>query len=137
MSGEPSGTTRSCPRCGGAGVEVPWRTVAALTRGPLPARQSFRLCREGGCELLFFGELGAAATVSTLPKAPWFKGGGGVCYCFGYDVAHLGNGAEAVIAERVRAGDCACDLRNPTGKCCLPDVKRLAGTSAPSPPRPL
>jgi hypothetical protein len=122
-----------CPRCGSAGIEVPWRTVAALARGPLPARQSFRLCREGMCELLYFGELGAAVTVSTLSEAPWFKGGPGVCYCFGYDVARLDEGAEAAIAERVRARDCACDLRNPTGRCCLPDVRRLAGQARPRP----
>jgi hypothetical protein len=115
-----------CPGCGHAGVEIPWRTVAAVTRGALPPRQVFRLCRERECGLLYFGDAGASVPVSAVAEAPWFKGGAGVCYCFDYDAAHLGKGAEAAITARVRAGDCACDLRNPSGRCCLPEVKRLA-----------
>jgi hypothetical protein len=126
MSAEPRLAAARCPECGSAGTEVPWRTVAAVTRGPLPPRQAFRLCRARPCSLLYFGELGAVVPVSAVPEAPWFKGGQGVCYCFGYDATHLGDGAEAAISHRVREGDCACDLRNPTGRCCLPDFKRLA-----------
>ncbi|HEY6324505.1 MAG TPA: hypothetical protein VJA16_23410 [Thermoanaerobaculia bacterium] len=31
----------------------------------------------------------------------------------------------AAIRERVQAGDCACEVRNPTGRCCLGEVQRV------------
>jgi hypothetical protein len=29
------------------------------------------------------------------------------------------------IRQRIRSDGCACEVRNPTGRCCLPDVMRL------------
>jgi hypothetical protein len=31
------------------------------------------------------------------------------------------------IAKEVKYGNCACDVRNPSGKCCLGDIKRVEG----------
>jgi NAD(P)H-nitrite reductase large subunit len=53
-----------------------------------------------------------------------------VCYCFGYtrqmilnEMAHTGHSttAEKIKAE-VKAGNCACEIKNPSGRCCLGDV---------------
>jgi len=30
------------------------------------------------------------------------------------------------ISAEVKAGDCACELRNPSGKCCLGDVTKAS-----------
>jgi hypothetical protein len=66
---------------------------------------------------------------------PGFKtpGDGLVCYCFGHlesevsgEVARTGSSTVVdAIRQRIRSDGCACEVRNPTGRCCLPDVMRL------------
>jgi hypothetical protein len=57
-----------------------------------------------------------------------------VCYCFGFtrqdiwdEIRQTGRStiAERISAE-VKAGNCACEVKNPSGKCCLGNVTRTA-----------
>jgi hypothetical protein len=56
-----------------------------------------------------------------------------VCYCFGVtrrDIANeIRETGKSTIAERIKAevktGNCACEVKNPSGKCCLGDVARV------------
>lgn len=117
-----------CPQCGVAGPAVARRTVAAVTRAPLPPHQDLYLCRSADCGLVYYGAAGARIEVTALPLRPSFKGGDVLCFCFLHRAGEAGGGQRdavvAAITARVAAGDCACDLRNPTGKCCLPDLRR-------------
>ena len=53
-----------------------------------------------------------------------------VCYCFEWtrgrikeQIAQTGiSSASLEIAKEVKAGNCACDIKNPKGECCLGDV---------------
>ncbi len=66
--------------------------------------------------------VGAKAAVDPIP----------VCYCFGFtrkDIEdEIAESGCSTIAERitteVKAGNCACEIKNPSGKCCLGDVTR-------------
>src|SRR5438034_6449262 len=52
-----------------------------------------------------------------------------VCYCFGVSRRHIREEVEAAggssVAEKIKAeiqaGRCACEVKNPSGKCCLGD----------------
>ena len=55
-----------------------------------------------------------------------------VCYCFGVGRSDLARAAAAgdpeaplrrIVAE-VRAGRCACEVKNPAGHCCLGELRR-------------
>jgi len=54
-----------------------------------------------------------------------------VCYCFEWtrdrireELASTGTSSASLeIAKEVKAGNCACDIKNPKGECCLGDVK--------------
>jgi len=51
-----------------------------------------------------------------------------VCYCFGYTppkIREEGKIASQTIAAEVKAGHCACEVKNPKGVCCLGDVARV------------
>ncbi len=60
-----------------------------------------------------------------------------VCYCFGVRRRDLADEVQrtgkSTITERVKAevkaGNCACEVKNPSGKCCLGDVIRTAQTA--------
>lgn len=132
-----------CPTSGGPGQPVGWKTVAALVVGPVPSRQPFWLCREPGCPVVYFADdPGVVLVVDELRVRPGFKAGGDLlCYCFlvgrsdiEREVATSGSSrAAASIAAEVKAGNCACDVRNPSGKCCLPEVRRAAAAQRTDP----
>jgi hypothetical protein len=53
-----------------------------------------------------------------------------VCYCFQYrrgdiEAVLAAEGRTSIpdrIAAEIKAGNCACEVRNPSGRCCLGDV---------------
>ena len=55
-----------------------------------------------------------------------------LCYCFGFsladvrrEIAETGRcGIPARITAEVRAGRCSCEVKNPSGVCCLGEVNR-------------
>lgn len=132
--GDGAGATGVCPGCRSAGQSVGWTTMAALCSVPLPARQEVWLCRDPGCELVYFGASDLRLRRTDLHVDPGFKDGrdGLVCYCFDHRRGEVEGEARATgssailekIKARVRAGDCACEVRNPTGRCCLRDIQR-------------
>lgn len=56
-----------------------------------------------------------------------------VCYCFRHSIGSIrnelaGGNASTVlsaITAGIKAGQCACDIRNPQGSCCLGNVRAL------------
>ncbi len=124
----------ACPQCSARGRRVEWLTVAALLRGRVPAKQAFYLCRTPGCPVVYFGEAGTLLGEDDLNVVPGFKHADEesalVCYCFqhtrGEIAAQLRARGDTDVAERIteeiQAGNCACEVRNPAGKCCLGEV---------------
>jgi hypothetical protein len=123
----------SCPANGFEGKRVDRATVAALAKGRVPPKQEFRLCRDAECEVVYYGSAGTVLTLSDVSVQPGFKSSsdGLVCYCFLHRKADIARqlaetGETDVfqsIKDEVQAGNCACEVRNPTGKCCLGEVQ--------------
>ncbi len=123
----------SCPASGFEGKPVDWTTVSALAKRRVPPKQEFRLCRDAECEVVYYGSVGTVLATSDLNVQPGFKDGsdGLLCYCFEHrraDIAReLSETGESdvlgSIEREVRAGNCACEVRNPSGKCCLGEVQ--------------
>jgi hypothetical protein len=131
----------ACPVTGWKSKKVDLLTVRSLVRRlPLgiPATQYY-FCADPACEVVYF---------PLNPKAPiftrndlWVRVGAKeeddpipVCYCFGFTrsdiLDEIRATAKATVGERiaaeVKAGNCACEVKNPSGKCCLGEVARIA-----------
>jgi len=123
----------SCPASGFEGRPVAWTTVAALVKGRVPPKQEFRLCRDSECDVVYYGSTGTLLSASELGVQPGFKHGSGglVCYCFLHTEADIERQLRETgktdvfesIKSEVEAGNCACEVRNPSGKCCLGEVQ--------------
>lgn len=58
-----------------------------------------------------------------------------VCYCFAVsevdlhrEIAETGRSTAADrITDHVKAGRCACEIKNPQGSCCLGNVVQVTG----------
>jgi hypothetical protein len=127
-----------CPRCGDAGREVARETVGALATLAVPAaalaQQTYRYCATPACPVVYYGADGLLLTRQDVRVPVSAKDAGldvPLCYCFGHtrrsiaaEIAGTGlSTASATITREIKAGHCACEVRNPSGRCCLGDVR--------------
>jgi hypothetical protein len=129
----------ACPANGARSKQVDMLTVRSLVRHhPLrmPSTQHY-FCEAHDCDVVYF---------ALDPQAPIFRRDDllvrvgvkeesdptPVCYCFGFtrkdienEIAETGRStvAERISAE-VKQGNGACEVKNPSGKCCLGSVIR-------------
>ncbi len=125
-----------CPACGEKGKSVATLTVKSLVRDHtrVPASASFSFCRTAACDVVYFSSealfrkpdvkvrVGIKETEDPVP----------LCYCFDYTREDVFREMQAVgstklpeiIKAEVQGGFCACEVKNPSGSCCLGDVTR-------------
>lgn len=128
-----------CPRCGERGRKVDGATVKAMLSVSLREVRDgqYFFCRGGACPVVYFHESGQTFTTDQVRERVYQKepdaGDVHVCYCFDHtpdsiraELLSTGQStATDAIQAGITAGQCACDLRNPQGSCCLGNVKVL------------
>lgn len=135
-----------CPATGKRSKRVDLLTVRSLVR-QLPLRMpasAYYFCEDPACDVVYF---------PSHPQAPTFRRVDllvhvsakenddtiPVCYCFGFTRRDIADGirdiGRSTVAERitaeVQAGNCACELKSPSGKCCLGNVTRIVNEFVP------
>ena len=137
-------TTRAtvCPSCGKNDKTVKPLTLRALLRDELAGQVSdaeYRFCDTKGCDIVYYGS-GQVFSTRQLKVAVGVKETTGerpLCYCFGHSIATIKEElrtkgrSDAVedIRRRMKDPGCACEVRNPSGSCCLGPVARGLGTA--------
>ena len=126
----------TCTRCHATGKPVDELTVKALLTESALARfepGAYRFCPDADCDVVYFAEHGGTFSKPDLRVGVWQKepmGSRAFCYCFGEtdntigaEIARTGasHAAERIRAH-IKAGRCACEVRNPRGVCCLGDI---------------
>lgn len=125
-----------CPACRGKGKSVGVLTVKNLVRdhARVVASDTHWFCRTPDCEVVYFSD-------SAIFRKPDLKVRVGIketgdpiplCYCFDYSRADIRRDIEESgstkipdeINAEIRGGFCACEVKNPSGTCCLGDVNR-------------
>jgi hypothetical protein len=99
------------------------------------SNDQYYFCEARDCDVVYFPfdpqaptfrrqdlvvRVGAKETADPIP----------ICYCFGFtrkDIEdEIAASGRSTVAERISAevkqGNCACEVKNPSGKCCLGDV---------------
>ena len=91
-----------------------------------------RFCSTPSCPIVYFGG-GEAFSSSDVSASVFQKESAGprtVCYCFQITETDLRREMEetgtstapARVTAHVRAGRCACEIKNPQGTCCLGNI---------------
>lgn len=129
----------NCPVNGVRSKQVDMLTVKSLVRQlPLgmPDTQYY-FCEAPGCDAVYF-PLDTQAPLFRREDLVVRVGAKEIedpllaCYCFGFtrqdiwdEIRSTGKSTVAKrITAEVEAGRCACEMKNPSGKCCLGDVTR-------------
>ena len=128
-----------CPTCSQKGKVVQGQTVKALLLVSLRSIQDtdYYFCRTQSCPVVYYSADGKSVfTTSQLRERVYQKEPSAddvfVCYCFKYTVSEIRNASPEArvsmvndINAGIHANQCACDLRNPQGSCCLGNVRDL------------
>lgn len=121
-----------CPVNGKHYSQVSQRTVLHQIRQSWQQNltaQSYYFCDDPDCNVVYFGNdqqmilrddmrevVGQKSTASDKP----------ICYCFDIRLTDIQTPATArrlknFVTEHTRNAVCDCEIRNPSGKCCLRD----------------
>lgn len=122
-------------RCPVNGIECYWvsnTTIKHHIRRPWEwsgEGQSYYFCSDPECDVVYFGEDGSVIERSMLRTSVGQKDQSGdalLCYCYGvtYFDASTNAGAKAFVVDETRRKACACETRNPSGRCCLVDFPK-------------
>lgn len=126
-----------CPACGKQGKSVATLTVKSLVRDHTRVARSgsYRFCRTPDCDVVYFSadgtfrkpdlkvRVGIKETEDPVP----------LCYCFDYSRTDIQGDIEKLgttkipdeIRVEIEAGFCACEVKNPSGVCCLGEINRV------------
>ena len=96
-------------------------------------KPGFRFCRTATCGVVYFHSDGDRLEKKDVRVRVGLKESedpAPVCYCFGFTEAmvreEIRETGRCTIPERItaeiKAGHCACEVRNPQGSCCLGNV---------------
>ena len=132
----PTSKPGACPSCGKKGKPVAVLTVKNLVRDHtrVPTSVSYSFCRTTECDVVYFSD-------QALFRKPDLKVRVGIketadpvslCYCFDYSREDVRRDIETSgvttilddIRAEVQGGFCACEVKNPSGACCLGDITR-------------
>lgn len=127
----------ACPVSGTLSRQVQRRTLEHLLKPEKIdsiQKVQYYYCKEPACNVVYFSNENAPFfAIDDLKVKVFAKDGGDdvpVCYCFDWtrgrikqQLSATGSSTAALeIAREIKAGRCACDIKNPKGECCLGDV---------------
>jgi len=127
--------TQACPQCGTACKSVEMPTLYHQVRFPenqgMPS-DTYYFCPTKDCSTGYFSIAGNCISKQQLRTHQDIQKDT-LCYCFGIDSADFltalaTNHADTIknfVVQRTKSGECACELRNPSGQCCLAKFRFL------------
>lgn len=135
----PKRVENTCPECGQKGKPVDTATVKAQLSVSLRqiGQTPYLFCRTRACPVVYFSSDGEQTfMVEEVREQVYQKEPETddifVCYCFRHTVGEVHTASSeghAAILDDINAGikaeQCACDLRNPQGSCCLGNVREV------------
>ncbi len=133
-----------CQQCGYKGQPVDRTTIDALLKPESLSQvngSEYAFCETPNCPVVYYAadgtqlrkeqvrvRVGLKETEDPVP----------VCYCFGVtermireETRRTGrSSASARIRAEVKAGNCRCEVENPSGRCCLGEVRQAEKRAA-------
>ena len=121
-----------CPANGKAYHAVSSTTILHHIKEPWGwnhREQGYYFCDDPQCEIAYFGEDNSVIKKSALRTIVGIKENSSsrlICYCFGItmDQAEGNSEMKEFVIRETKEHTCACDIRNPSGRCCLKDFSK-------------
>ena len=122
----------NCPVSGKACHPVPYKTILQHIKSPWQSgirEQPFYFCDDPECDVVYFGLDNSTITKGSMRTLVGIKEKSDdvlICYCF--DVtksqAKADEKIKQFVVDHTKNSLCACEIKNPSGRCCLKDFPR-------------
>lgn len=133
----PTRTENTCPECGQTGKPVDEATLKSMLSSSLRniQKNQYFFCRTRSCRIVYFSGDGEQTFTADQVRERVYQKEPDVdevfvCYCFRHTVGEVRTASPeeglAILDDinaGIKAGQCACDWRNPQGACCLGNVR--------------
>jgi hypothetical protein len=128
-----------CKECNGKARKVEQLTIEHILKDEHQSEikeTQYYFCGAPDCEVVYFSnETGQYFTKADVQVRVGLKEKEDpipICYCFGHtlasareEIARTGRSTVvATITAETQAGRCACEIKNPSGSCCLGEVSQ-------------
>ena len=134
-SGSSNSSVQACPQCSELNKKVTMKTIFHQVKFPdilEVETNNYYYCADNNCSVGYFSQQGKTIYKNQL-RAFSEAENNKLCYCFDVNteqyVNSLKDGSAVTIKkfvmQKTKAGDCACEIRNPSGHCCLANFKQL------------
>lgn len=121
-----------CPVNGKSYSGVSKKTILHQVKKPWQVElpdQAYFFCNDPNCDVVYFGEDKFTIVRSDLRIEVGQKSHARdktICYCFDVNMSDLAHDedrekSKAFVIKQTRNSVCDCEIRNPSGKCCLKD----------------
>lgn len=125
-------TKRACPQCSALASSVPTTTLLHHLKQPWQYtldEQNYYFCKTQHCDVVYFNKTDQCINSASLRSAVGIKQESDealICYCFGVTRRQAQSDPDIrnFVLQKTQEKLCACDVRNPSGKCCLKDFPR-------------
>jgi hypothetical protein len=131
-----TGSRLLCHRCGREGQSVDRTTIDALLKPESLSQvtgSQYAFCETPSCPVVYYAANGTQFKKEQIRVRVGLKETEDpvtVCYCFGVtermireEVAQTGRSISSTrVRAEVKAGNCRCEVENPSGRCCLGEV---------------
>ena len=129
---EPSQNKFTCPVNGIEYKQVSLRTVIHHMDKPWRWKntaQYYYFCDDPDCEVVYFGEDNSVINQDNLRTPVGIKDksdNSTICYCFGISKGEAiqDRNIKDYVIIQTKDHMCDCEIRNPSGKCCLKDFPK-------------
>lgn len=127
--------TKHCPKCNQSSKSVEMLTLFHQLKFPKNIEiisDNYYFCTDKTCSVGYFSQPDKIVLLQHLRSFEDIKNDQ-LCYCFDINKSTYLNAlskqsAESLInfiIQKTKSGDCACEIRNPSGQCCLARFKQL------------
>ncbi len=91
--------------------------------------QTYYFCSDPKCEVVYFGEDDSTILKPALRMPVGIKSDSSdrlLCYCYGVTLQDVLAKPEVrdFVVNETKGKNCACEIRNPSGRCCLKDFPK-------------
>ena len=119
----------TCPINGKTYRTIPNQTLLHHLKTPWTLESletPFAFCDDPKCKVIYFNAAGQTFTQKQIRTPVGQKSNSDnalICYCFGVDKTTTQNQpeAKAFVIQQTKNHQCACEIRNPSSRCCLKD----------------
>jgi hypothetical protein len=120
----------NCPNCQSKGKKISSKKMLNHIKdiSAIDIIFQYYICKNEDCDIVYFN-INNKFLTTQLNKEVGYKNSSSkkadICYCYDIKKDELNKNTLNKIEAKMQKFSCYCQIRNPYGKCCMSEIKKL------------